>query len=100
MGSIIFTAGTMGQRVMTRNAYMMTHQFSHWQEAKYHELVATRDHEDELHNRFVKHFLARSKMDEKQIRDIILGPSDKWLSAEECLTLGLCDKIQNPWEQK
>jgi ATP-dependent Clp protease protease subunit len=100
MGAVIFTAGTPGQRIMTKNAYMMTHQFSHWQDGKYHELVATREHEDELHERFIKHFITTTKMSEKQIRDIILGPSDKWLSSEECLKLGLCDKIQNPWDVK
>lgn len=100
MGAVIFTAGTPGERIMTKNAYMMTHQFSHWQEAKYHELVATREHEDELHERFVAHFMQTSKMTKKQVRDIILGPSDKWLSADECLKYGLCDKIQMPWDEK
>ena len=100
MGAVIFTAGTPGQRIMTKNAYMMTHQFSQSQDAKYHKLVATREHEDEIHNRFVKHFVSTTKMNEREVKDIILGPSDKWLNAEECLKLGLCDKIQNPWDSR
>jgi ATP-dependent protease ClpP protease subunit len=56
-----------------------------------------REHEDDLQRRMVQHFVRNSKMTEKQIKDVILGPSDKWISAEEALKLGLCDKIQNPW---
>jgi len=98
MGAVIFTAGTEGKRVMTRNSYLMTHQFSDGMEAKYHEFVAARPHQDELHNRFIKHFVERTKMSEKQVNDIILAKSDIYLSAKECLKYGICDVIKDPWE--
>ena len=98
MAGIISTAGTKGMRIMTKNAFIMTHQFSSYMEGKYHELIATRDHDDELHRRFVQHFLRNTKMTERQIKDIFLGPSDKWLTAKEALKYGICDKIQDPWE--
>jgi ATP-dependent Clp endopeptidase proteolytic subunit ClpP len=97
MGSIIFTSGTRGMRVMSRNAYIMTHQFSDWMEAKYHEFVAHRKHHDELHNKFVQHFVRTTKMSEKQVKDILLGNTDKWITAKEALKYGLCDLVKDPW---
>ena len=98
MAALLFSAGTKGMRIMSRNSYIMTHQFSQGVEGKYHEFIAQRSHEDELHNRFVQHFIRHTKMTEKQINDILLGASDKWISAKEALKYGLCDKIQDPWE--
>lgn len=97
MATLITTAGTKGLRIMTKNAFVMTHQFSTYFEGKYHELLATRDRDDELHNRCIQHFLRHTKMTEKQIKDIFLGNSDKWLTAKEALKYGMCDKIQDPW---
>ena len=97
MATLITTAGTKGLRIMTNNAFIMTHQFSTYFEGKYHELIATRSHDDELHSRCIQHFLKNSKMTEKQIKDVFLGSSDKWLNAKDALKYGLCDKIQSPW---
>jgi len=98
MGAVIFTSGTQGKRIMTRNSYIMTHQFSDGMEAKYHEFVAARPHQDELHNRFIKHFIERTKMSERQINEVILAKSDVYLSAKECLKYGICDLIKDPWD--
>ena len=98
MGTVIFTAGTPGYRVMTRNSYMMTHQFSDVMEAKYHEFIAARPHQDQLHARFIKHFVTRTKMTEQEVNDVLLGKSDVYLSAEECLKYGICDMVKDPWE--
>jgi ATP-dependent Clp protease protease subunit len=97
MGAIIFTSGTPGMRVMSRNAYIMTHQFSDWMEAKYHEFVAHRKHHDELHDKFVQHFVRTTKMSEKQVKDVLLGNTDKWITAKEALKYGLCDLVKDPW---
>jgi ATP-dependent Clp protease protease subunit len=98
MAAVIFTAGTPGRRIMTKNSYLMTHQFSDELASKYNDFVAHRPHQDELHNRFVKHFVDRTKMSEQDVRDILLGPTDKYLSARECLDYGICDVIKDPWE--
>ena len=97
MGAVIFTAGTKGLRTMSRNSFIMTHQFSNMMEGKYHEFIATRTHEDDIHNRFIKHFVRTTKMSEKQVKDIFLGSSDKYLSAKESLRYGLCDIVRDPW---
>lgn len=97
MASLIFTAGTKGMRVMSKNSFIMTHQFSTYFEGKYHEMIAQRGHEDDLQDRFIQHFLKHSKMSEDQIKDVLLRQSDTYISAAEALKFGLCDRIQNPW---
>ena len=97
MGAVIFTAGHKGERTMTRNSYIMTHQFYKWGGGRYHELVASRQHEDEIHKRIISHFIKYSKMNEKQVNDILLNPADRYIEAKEALKYGLCDRIQDPW---
>jgi ATP-dependent Clp protease protease subunit len=99
MATLIFTAGTPGRRIMTPNTAIMTHQFSSAMYGKEHELIATRKFHDNLSTQIIQHFLTHSKMNEKQIRDILLRESDTWLEPKECLKYGLCDKISNPWEK-
>lgn len=98
MAALIFVAGTKGKRIMSRNSFIMTHQFSQNLEGKYHDFVAQRSHEDDLQERFVQHFVRHTKMTETQVREILLGSSDKWISAKEALEYGLCDAIKDPWE--
>lgn len=97
MGALIFTAGDPGHRIMSKNSFIMTHQFSDSVEGKYHEFVASRPHNDDIHDRFVKHFVKHSKMTEKQVKDVILNSSDRYISAKEALKFGLCDTIKEPW---
>ena len=97
MAATIFVAGTKGLRTMSRNSYIMTHQFSQWFEGKYHEMIAQRSHEDDLHDRFIQHFVRYTKMTDKQVREILLGSSDSYINAKDALKLGLCDRIQDPW---
>lgn len=97
MAALITTAGSKNMRTMTKNAFVMTHQFSTQMEGKYHEVIATRKHDDDLHDKCIKHFLKYTTMTKKQIKDVILGSSDKWLTAKEALKYGMCDRIENPW---
>lgn len=97
MATLITSAGTKGMRVMTNNSFIMTHQFSTYFEGKYHEVLATRDHDEEMNHRMIQHFMRHTKMTKKQIEDVILGKSDKWITPKEALKYGLCDRIQNPW---
>jgi len=97
MAALIFSAGSKGMRTMSRNSFIMTHQFSQNLEGRYHEFIAQRSHEDELHSRFIQHFTRHTKMNEKQVNDILLGTSDKWITAKEALKYGICDSIKDPW---
>lgn len=98
MGVLIFVAGTKGKRIMAPKTAVMTHQFSTAFFGKQHELIAARKFHDTLEQQFIQHFLRHTKMTEKQIREFLLKPSDTWLTAEECLKLGICDEIRDPWD--
>ena len=97
MAALIFTAGTKGMRTMSKNSFIMTHQFYNWFEGRYHEFVASRAHEDELQQRFIQHFVRHSKMTAKQVEDVLLSSADRWINAKDVLKYGLCDRIQDPW---
>ncbi len=98
MAALIFITGTKGMRTLSRNAFILTHQFSQNIEGKHHELIAQREHDDDIHDRFVKHFIRHTTMTEKQVNDILLSSVDRVLSAKEAKKYGLCDQIQDPWE--
>lgn len=97
MAVLIFVAGTKGKRIMTPKTAVMTHQFSTAFWGKQHELIAARKFHDTLEQQFIEHFVRNTKMTEKQVREVLLKPSDTWLTAEECLEYGICDEIRNPF---
>lgn len=98
MGLFISVAGTKGLRKITPNTLVMSHQFSSGFWGKQHELIAARTLHDQLERAAVAHFVRHSNMSANQVRDVLLGPSDRWLTATECLKYGLVDKICSPWE--
>ena len=97
MGALIFTSGTKGHRIMSKNSYLMVHQFSQYMEGKRHEFIAHRKHEDHLNEKFINHFVNRSKLSRKQVIDTLLKPSDTYIEPKDALKFGLCDVIANPW---
>lgn len=93
MGVLLAAAGTKGMRVMTKNTEIMAHQFSGFLFGKRHELVAAQKSHDRLERQFINFFLENTKMNERQIRDILFSPSDRWLTPKECLKFGIVDTI-------
>jgi len=100
MGVLIVSGGTRGLRTITRNCEIMAHQFSTgYSEMKYHDLIATNEAYKHLEARFMKHFLKHSNMTEKQIKDILFSPSDRYLTPNEFKKFGLCDRIVEHFDQ-
>lgn len=93
MGMLILSAGAKGHRTITRNATVMAHQFSNTLEGKYHELESSFSSMVYLKNQFIQHFKRHSKMTEKQINDIVFGPTDRYLTPAECKKYGLVDEV-------
>lgn len=93
MGVLLLCAGAPGRRIITKNTQVMAHQFSGGAEGKFHELVSAYKAELYLEQLFLQHFLRNSTMNEKKIRDIMFGPTDRWLSPTECRKLGLVDHV-------
>lgn len=93
MGVLIMSAGAKGKRVMTRNTQVMAHQFYGGVEGKFHELFEAHKAELYLKHQFTHHFLRHTTMTEKQINEIMFGPSDRWLTPTECKKFGIVDHI-------
>lgn len=90
---MIFISGQRGSRVLAHNTSIMCHQFSTSYEGKEHDIKAS-----ERETRFVKQKMLdiiknSTDMDERTIKRKLLPPSDVWLSAEECMELGVADSI-------
>lgn len=98
MAATIFVAGDKGKRILSKNSYVMTHQFAGVLAGKAHEMIAARKMHDRLEDQFIKHFVHHTKMNAKQVRDILLRESDTWLEPKEALKFGLCDIVSDPWD--
>ena len=92
-GLLTFMSGTKGRRVITPNTSILSHQYSWGSGGKEHELFA-RVREFELSTeRMLNHYMKCTGLNEKKVRDILLPPEDRWLSAKEAVRYGIADKI-------
>ena len=92
-GLLTFMSGTKGRRVLTPNTSILSHQYSWGSGGKEHELFA-RVREFELStDRMIQHYKKCTGLSEKKVRDILLPPEDRWLSAKEAVKYGIADKI-------
>lgn len=97
MASLMFTAGTKGRRIMSKNSYIMTHEFSDVMHGKHHEFVAARKSQDEISERMVRHFVENTKLKRDDVKSILLDHRDHWINAKDALKYGLCDEVREPW---
>mgnify|MGYP003582222103 CR=1 FL=1 len=93
MGVLIACAGHKGKRIMTRNTEVMAHQFYDEVGGKFHEIMARTKALEYTQYQFLTHFKRHSTMTDNQIKDILFGPSDRWLTPTECKKYGLIDHI-------
>lgn len=94
-GLMIFMAGMSGQRVLTPNTAILSHQYSGGLYGmKEHELFAATKSFNLTSKMVLNHYLKFSNLDEGKIKEILLPPQDVWLSPEEALQYGLCDCIK------
>lgn len=94
-GLMIFIAGDKGQRILTPNTSILSHQYSWGAIGKEHELFATIKEFDLTTKRMIAHYKKCTGLKEEQIREVLLPPQDVWLSALEAKKLGLCDDVKD-----
>lgn len=94
-GLMIFIAGEKGQRILTPNTSILSHQYSWGAFGKEHELFATVKEFDLTTKKMISHYKKCTGMNEKQIREILLPPQDMWLSPTEAKKYGLCDEVKD-----
>jgi ATP-dependent Clp protease protease subunit len=92
-GLLIFLAGSTGRRVLTPNTSILSHQFSWGSDGKAHELFATIKEFELVQKRMLNHYKSTTGLDEAIIKTALLPPHDVWLTAEEALSLNVCDAI-------
>jgi len=94
-GLMIFIAGTNGQRILTPNTSILSHQYSWGAFGKEHELFAQIKEFDLTTKRMIAHYKKCTGLKEDQIREYLLPPQDIWLSSAEAKKLGLCDDVKD-----
>ena len=94
-GLLIFISGDKGQRLLTPNTSILSHQYSWGAFGKEHELFATIKEFDLTTKRIIAHYKKCTGLNEAQIREYLLPPQDMWLSSTEAKKLGLCDDVKD-----
>jgi ATP-dependent Clp protease protease subunit len=94
-GLMIFIAGDKGNRILTPNTSILSHQYSWGAFGKEHELFATIKEFDLTTKRMIAHYKKCTGLSEQKIREVLLPPQDMWLSAIESKKLGICDDVKD-----
>ena len=93
-GLLTFMSGEKGNRVITPNTSILSHQYSWGSYGKEHELFATVREFELSTGRMLEHYKKCTGMNEKQIRQFLLPAQDVWLSAKDAVKHGIADKIK------
>ena len=94
-GLLLFITGEKGHRVLTPNTSILSHQFSWGSWGKEHELFAQVKEFELSTQRMIDHYKKCTGLDEEEIREHLLPPEDRWLSAKEAKKLGICDQVKS-----
>lgn len=94
-GLMIFIAGDKGQRILTPNTSILSHQYSWGAFGKEHELFAQIKEFDLTTKRMMVHYKKCTGLKDEQVREILLPPQDIWLSAAEAKKYGICDDVKD-----
>lgn len=94
-GLMIFIAGEKGQRILTPNTSILSHQYSWGAFGKEHELFAQIKEFDLTTKRMLVHYKKCTGLKDEQIREVLLPPQDIWLSAQEAKKYGICDDVKD-----
>jgi ATP-dependent Clp protease protease subunit len=93
-GLLIFMSGAKRHRLLTPNTAILSHQFSWGSYGKEHELFAAQKAFDVTSTMMINHYKKCTGLSVKKIREYLLPPEDRWLTAEEALELGICDDVK------
>jgi ATP-dependent Clp protease protease subunit len=93
-GLLTFISGKKGNRILTPNTSILSHQWSWGQAGKEHELVATMREFELTTSRMINHYKKCTGLSEKIVREKLLPPQDVWLSPAEAKKYKLCDDVK------
>lgn len=91
---LILSAGTPGERYVTKNCGIMCHQFSSTEEVgKYHDIKAARKETDRLNKAMYDLLKETTGLDGRIIKSKLLPAHDVYMTAEEMIEFGAADHI-------
>lgn len=91
-GLLLLMSGSY--RTLSENASILSHQFATGNSVvKKHELLALQKENNNTQERLLKHIAKCTQLGYDDINDKLMPPSDVYLTAEECITYGLIDKV-------
>ena len=90
---LVFATGMKGERYIGKYASIMCHQYSGDIYGKHHDIKAQYKETELLNKRMVDVLKRATYMEEKTIKSKLLPPTDVWLTADECINLGIADKF-------
>ena len=93
-GLLIFMTGQKGERIITPNTAILSHQFSAGMMGKQHELLASTKRFEQVGEQLLRHYRRHTKLKVAQIKKELMPAEDRWLTAREAVKLGLADKIK------
>jgi ATP-dependent Clp protease protease subunit len=94
MGLSIFLSGTKGERILTPNTLVMSHQWSGVNWGKEHELLAHQKSNEIVSGMLMKHYRKRTGLSQTKINKHLFPPSDVYMTATEAKALGICDVVK------
>ena len=83
------------KRTISETCMAMSHQYAWGKSGKHADLVANRKAEDMMHEMLVKHYMKCTKKSRTFILKNLMPHNDVWLSAEECVEMGIVDKVRS-----
>jgi len=93
-GLLAFIAGAKGNRILTPNTLILSHQYSSGVHGKEHDLLTSVKRFELQTTVMINHYKKCCGLTEKIIREKLLPASDVWLSTDEALKFKLCDQIK------
>jgi len=92
-GSFILAAGTKGKRFALTNSSIMLHELSSGHQGKYHEMENSFAHTKHLYEKMAKYYVEFTGQSIETVKEDM--KKDFYMSAEEAVTYGVIDKIQD-----
>lgn len=93
-GLMIFMAGNQGNRNVSPNCHIMSHQFTSSYEGKAHELASAQQDFDLSSQRVLQHYLKCTNLTQEAIVKQLLPPHDVYLTPQEAVNMGIADRIK------
>ena len=93
--ALILMTGARGYRMVSKNAGILSHQFSSGFEGKKHELDAHMKELDFCEKRLCQIIqeCCSANMDHEKIKTTLLPPTDVWLQPQDLIDMGMADSI-------